>query len=218
MATDVQICVPQEVIPLTAISNVPGFSPRTLDIRGQDFSNVDQVLMNNIVSPDVVVMGRTRLLAQVPLSLAQTTITSVTVTSNKLFITDKSLIQFLILPTPGKVSGILRLVQIFLKILFTTPGRDIFAPRIGGAGLRNLGQSFDDDQGGGVVSDLIISVNTTSRQLIAIQSKDPTISPDERLLAAKVDAATYNKTETALVATIEITNQAGQSTQASLTM
>jgi hypothetical protein len=216
MPTDLQVATPQEVIPLTALSNVPGFSPRTLDIRGQDFSSIDQVLINDLPSPDVIVMSRTRLLAQVPNILSQTTVTSVTVLSNRLFITDKSLIQFIILPTPGKVSGILRLVQIFLKILFTTPGRDIFAPRIGGAGLRNVGQSFDNSEGGGVVSDLIVSCNTTQRQILAIQSKDPSLPRDERLLAAKVTSAAYNKTETALVATIEITSQTGQSAAASL--
>lgn len=216
MATDFQICTPQEVIPLTAISNVPGFTPRTLDIRGQDFTSVDQVLINDLPSPSVVIMSRTRILAQVPPALAQITVVSVTVTSNRLFITEKSLIQFMVLPTPGKVSGILRLVQIFLKILFTTPGKDIFAPRIGGSGLRNVGQSFDSAEGGGIVSDLIVSCNTAQRQIIAIQSRDSSLPRDERLLAAKVTSAAYDKTETALVATIEITSQTGQSAAASL--
>jgi hypothetical protein len=218
VSTDLQVCVPQEVIPLSAISVVPNFSPRTLDIRGDDFSSIDQVLINDIAAPEVVVMSRTRLLAQVPPSLFQTTVTSVTVVANRLFITPKSLIRFRLLPTPGKVSGIMRLVQIYLKILFTTPGTDIFAPRIGGAALKNVGQTFGKDEGGGVVSDLIIAVNTTQRQIVAIQSRDPSIPRDERLLAAKVTSAGFNKTELALIASIEITSQAGQAVTASLMM
>lgn len=218
MSTDIQVVVPQEVIPLSAISVVPNFQPRTLDIRGQDFSSIDQVLINDIAAPEIVVMSRTRLLAQVPPSLFQTTLTSVTVVANRLFITPKSLIQFRLLPTPGKVSGILRLVQVFLKILFSTPGRDIFAPRIGGSALRNIGQTFGKDEGGGVVSDLIISVNTTQRQLIAIQSRDPSIPREERLLAAKVVSAGFNKNELALIASIEVTSQAGKAATASVEM
>jgi len=216
VSTDFQICVPQEVIPLTSITRVPGFSPATLNIIGADFSSVDQVLINDIESPDVVVMSNTRLLAQVPPALTQITLTSVTVLAYRLVITKKSLIEFIVLPTPSKVSGIMRLVQIFLKILFTTPGQDIFAPRIGGGGLKNLNQSFGSDEGGGVVSDFIISVNTTQRQIIAIQSRDPTIPAQERLLAAKVTSAGFNANELALVATVEITSQTGQSAAASL--
>src|SRR5581483_11318695 len=144
--------------------------------------------------------------------------TSVTVTANRLFITPKSLIQFRLLPTASKVSGIMRLVQIFLKILFTTPGKDIFAPRIGGAALRNLGATFGKDEGGGITSDLIVSVNTTQRQILAIQSRDPSIPWEERLLAARVISAGYNKTELALIASIEITSQAGRAITASLAM
>lgn len=218
MSTDLQVVVPQEVIPLSAISVVPNFTPRTLDIRGDDFRTIDQVLINDIAAPEIVILSRTRLLAQVPPSLYQTTLTSVTVTANRLFITPKSLIQFRLLPTAGKVSGIMRLVQIFLKILFTTPGKDIFAPRIGGAGLRNVGATFGKDEGGGITSDLIISVNTTQRQILAIQSRDPSIPREERLLAARVTSAGFNKTELALIASIEITSQAGRAITASLAL
>lgn len=208
---DLQVCEPREVIKVSNVRVVPGLSLRTLDIIGEDFRAVDEVLINQIQSPDVVVLSKTRLLAQVPEVLFRQTISSVSVISQRLVTTQKSFIEFRISRTPGKVSGILRLVQVFLKTLFTTPGSDIFASKWGGGGLRALGSNFGKDQGGDIVSGLIVSVDNTTRQIIQAQSRNPRIRADERLLAAKVMSAGFNKAETALMASIEITSQAGKS-------
>jgi hypothetical protein len=210
MAIDFQVCVPREVIKLGQVRDVPGLPVRTLDILGADFRSVDQVLINDVESPEVVVLSRGRLLAQVPEIVTGSNITSVSVLSSQLTITDKSFLSFRISPTPSKVSGILRLCQVFLKLLFTTPGTDIFSKRIGGGALRTLGHNFGKDQGGDIVSGFIISVDNTARQLIQIQGRNSSIPPDERLLSANVYQAGFNRAETALVAGIEILSQAGK--------
>jgi hypothetical protein len=107
-------------------------------------------------------------------------------------------------------------VQVFLKILLTTTDTDIFAPRIGGNALRDIGLTFGKDQGGSIVSDVIVAVNTTARQITTIQARDPSIARDERLLAAKVTAANFNRSEAALIVTVEITSQAGRSATANI--
>jgi hypothetical protein len=187
-----------------------------LDVTGEDFRSVNEVLVNDIQSPLVVVLSKTRLLAQVPVGLDINLLSSVAVTSRDLTIGPRSLIKFQIGPTPAKVSGILRLVQIFLKVLITTPGRDIFAPRIGGAALKDLGETFGNDQSGNIVSDMIVAVGTAQRQILAIQSRDPTIPRDERLLSAVVSNAAYNTAEGALVVGVELTSQAGRSATANI--
>ena len=128
----------------------------------------------------------------------------------------QSLIKFEIGTVASKVSGILRLLQIFLKILFTTPGRDIFAPRLGGNGLKDVGLTFGEDEGGNIISDFLISVATTQRQILAIQSRDPTLASSERLLSATVVSANYSSTESALIVSVQITSQAGQSATANV--
>lgn len=210
MAVDFQVCVPQEVIKLSQIRDVPGLPVRTLDILGEDFRSVDQVLINDVESPEVVVLSRGRLLAQVPDVMSAVNVTSVSVLSSQLTITARSFLRFRISPTPSKVSGILRLCQVFLKLLFTTPGTDIFSKRVGGGALRTLGHNFGKDQGGDIVSSFIISVDNTARQLIQIQGRNSSIPPDERLLSASVFQAGFNKSETALVAGVEILSQAGK--------
>ena len=216
MAVDFQVVFPQTVAALNNVRVLPGVAPTTLDVLGDDFSSVDSVAINQMLSPDVVILSKTRLLAQVPAQLSRSVITSVTVTTHSLTISPRSVIKFQIGQSASKVSGILRLIQVFLKILLTTPGTDIFAPRIGGGALKNLGLSFGKDQGGAVVSDLIVAVNTTTRQITTIQARDPTIPRDERLLSAQVTAANFNRAEAALVVSIEVTSQAGRSATANL--
>src|SRR5258708_5639767 len=135
MAVDFQVVFPQQIVPLNSIQEIQGMTPRTVNIVGQDFRSVDEVIINDVVSPDVVVLSKRRLLAQVPAQVGLNAVTTVKVVSNQLNITSKSLLAFRISPTSSKVSGILRLVQVFLKVLFTSPGTDIFAPRIGASAL-----------------------------------------------------------------------------------
>jgi hypothetical protein len=147
----------------------------------------------------------------VPTALTLTLLTSVTVTSNNLTVSAQSLIKFQIGSPASKVSGILRLLQVFLKILLTRPGLDIFAPRLGGNGLKDVGLTFGADEGGNIVSDFTIAVSTAVRQILAIQSKNPTLASSERLMSATVLSATYSSTESALIVSVQVTSQAGQS-------
>lgn len=216
MPVDFQVAFPQDTIKLGLVSSVPNLPVRTLDVIGEDFRSVSDVLINQIPSPDVVILSKTRLLAQVPDSLSQTAVTSITVTSTRFTITDRSLIKFQIGRTPSKTRGILRLVQLFLKILFTTAGTDVFAPKIGGGGLRSIGELFGKDEGGDIISTFIISVDNTARQVIQIQARNQTTPPDEKLLTANVISAGFNRNETALLAGIEVVSQAGKAATARL--
>src|SRR4051812_35422480 len=135
MAVDFQVCYPQQAIILNQVRVLPG-PPRVIDVLGADFRSVDEVLINKIASPDVIVVNKTRLVAQVPDSLLDQRVLSVTVLSRRLTVSAKSVLRFRIGSTPGKVTGILRLVQKFLKLLLTTPGSDIFNKQAGGGALR----------------------------------------------------------------------------------
>lgn len=216
MSLDFQVVFPQELVPIDSVTILQGVNPPSVDVIGQDFRSVDEVRINDVASPDVVILSRRRLLAQIPAELRNQVPTSVTVISNKLAMTNKSVLRFRVGRVPSTVGGVLRLVQVFLKVLLTTPGRDIFAPRIGAGALKNIGLTFGKDEGGSIVSDFIVSVATAQRQIIAIQSRDPSLPPDERLLAAKVVSAGYNRNEAALVVSVEITSQAGRAARANV--
>lgn len=216
MAIDFQVTFPSDVVPLNSVRIVPGLAPRTLDVSGEDFRAVDEVQINGVTSPSFVVMSQYRLLAQVPSSIAKDTITSVSVISNQVTLTSRSLVRFKLGLRTTKVNGVLRLVQTFLKVLFTTPGRDIFSPRIGGNGLGPLGSTYSIHNGSGAVADFVIAVNTAAKQIIALQSRNPSIPREERLLSATVQNASFNQNELALVVGVELLSQTGQRALASL--
>lgn len=216
MAVDFQIAFPQETVKVSLARPVPGLPVRTLEVIGDDFRSADEVLMNEVPSPSFIIVSKNRILAEVPQALRDATISSISVLSKRLTVTPRSYIRFRIGRTPSKVRGILRLMQVFLRVLFQTPGTDIFAPKVGGGALVHLGQSVSIEQGSDLVGDFVVSVDNTVRQLIQIQSRDQSIPPDERILTARVASAGFNKNETALVASIEVMSQAGRSVVARL--
>jgi hypothetical protein len=196
MAIDLQCAFPNEMVRLSQVSQVPGLFPRTLDIIGEDFRSVNEVLVNGILSPSFVIVGPQRLLAQVPSQVTNNIVSSVSVLSNVLTLT--------------ATSRLLRLCQFFLKVLFTTPGRDIFSPNLGGAGLKNIGRSFAKEEGSGVVADLYVAVTSTVNKITALQSRNPRLPREEKLLSATVISAQFNPQELALIAAIELLSQTGQ--------
>ncbi len=210
MPVDFQVCFPQEAVRVSQVRPVPGLPVRTLDIVGDDFRSADEVLMNEVPSPSFVIVNRNHILAEVPDALKGSSITSVSVLSKRLIITPRSFIKFQIGPRASKTRGILRLMQLFLKLLLQTPGSDIFAPKLGGGALRNLGQTVSVEDGTDIVSNLIISVDNTARQIIQIQGRNQATPPDERLLSATVLSAGFNKNETALLLSVDLRSQAGQ--------
>ncbi len=220
MALDFQVVFPQESIRLNQIRLSPRSPlgiPRSLTVFGADFRSVDQVLINDIPSPDVIIVSRTQLIAQLPDILQSVpNIVTVSVLSRNLTITSRSLIRFRISDTPGRVRGILYLVQLFLKVLLTTPGTDIFNRRTGGGALINVGETFGVDEGADIISDFVISVDTTARQIISTQGRNPRIARDERLLSARVLQAGFNRELGGIIAAVELTSQAGRAALANL--
>ncbi len=216
MAVDFQVAFPQETVKVSLVRPVPGLAVRTLDIIGDDFRSADEVLMNEVPTPSFVIVNKSRILAEVPEVLKDSTISSISVLSRRLTITPRSYIRFRIGRTPSKVRGILRLLQLFLRILFQTPGTDIFAPKLGGGALVHLGQSVSIEEGSDLVGDFVVSVDQTVSQIIQIQRRDQSIPPDELLLTARLISAGFNKNETALIASIEVVSQAGRSAVARL--
>lgn len=212
---DFQTIAPQQIAHLTQVRVLPG-PPRVVAVSGDDFRSVDEVFINQVPSPDVVVLSKNSLMAQVPDSALLDRINDVTVLSKKLVLSDSSQLRFRIGRTPGRVTGILRLMQLFLRILFTTPGRDIFSPKLGGGALKNVGATFGSSDGSSIVNDFVISVDTTSRQIIAIQGRDSTIPRDERLLGVTVVSATYNRSMGGIDAAVKLTSQAGREATANV--
>lgn len=217
MAVDFQVCFPQEAIKLNtiALTHVEGIAAIT--VVGEDFRAVDEVIINDIPSPDVVITSNTTLLAQLPDVLQRAPeVFSVTVLSNRFTITSRSLFRFRIGKRPGKVKGILRLLQLFIKVLLTSPGSDIFNPTAGGGVLSQVGSTFGKDASTNMMTDFVIAVTRAQRQIIAMQSREQRSPRSERLLSASVIGSQFDKLQGAFYVRIQIVNQAGQTAEGNL--
>lgn len=210
MALDLQTVHPQNTIPVSRTTLVVLGGLRALDVLGDDFRSVDEVFINDMPSPDVVVVSPTRLLAQLPESLQQVPdVQSVMVLSRTLTLTDSSILRFRVGETPGMVNGILRLLQLFVKVLLSEPGSDIFNKLMGGALLRNIGTTFGSEEGDTIRADATVSVDRTARQVISIQSRDGTLPRDERLLNARLVGATFSRASGTMFLSVEVVSQLG---------
>ena len=76
--------------------------------------------------------------------------------------------------------------------------------------------TFGADRSGDVVSNFVLAVTQTNRQIIAVQGRDQRLPRDERLLSARVISSSFNRSEGALLVSVEITSQAGRAALANL--
>ena len=218
MTVDYQVLFPQEVVRLNTIQQVPLATRPTLDIVGQDFSSVDEVLVNDQSSPFIQILSNTRLTAQLPVNVHASEVRSVLVVSRRLTLSKSSVLRFKISDTPAKCTGLLKLMQLYVKLMLTTPGTDIFDPQLGGGVLNMLSSNISGSEGAGVVSQFIISSNNVVRQIIAIQGRQPKLPLDEKLLSANVISAKFSTAQRALFVTVELISQAGRSAISNLVM
>lgn len=205
---DLRIIEIRDVLPVTSIEPVEGVDPRTIRVRGSDLANVHELQINESPSPSIVIISGTEVLAQVPEALGDAPIRTVSAISHRLTKTKRSTITFAIGDTPGYVTGRERLIQSFLKLLLQTPGTDAFAPNLGGGVLKAVGRAGHAKGAGSLVAEVQTGVDRVRRQIMAMQSREPHLQVDERLLYARLLRADFNAQAGALFTTIDIASQA----------
>lgn len=207
---DLQLVVPVNTVALTQVAQVPGTSPAVLDIQGEDFRSVSEVKINSISSPNFAVLSTTRLRALMPTGVTMANLQNVEVVSADLTLTEQSLLSFELPNVPRAVSGVLRMAQLYLKILFTTPGTDIFNQELGGGALKNLGRTYNTAVANNILGDMQISVARTTRQVLAIQARQPRLPASERLLSAEIISKSMDNSSGTILLGLELLNHLRQ--------
>lgn len=199
-------------IPIHGAENVPGSNPRQIRLHGDDFRSVDRVILNGIETQDFVVESPRVLRVVVPPSLQSARIQSIAVISNRVTLSERSVIQLGMGPKPKAVSGVLRLLQVFVRHLFRTPRSNIFYPESGG-GVRELlrGRVTDVNR---VTADLTVAIDRVQRFIVRAQSQVTGLPLDERLLSARLTNV-HQVDDTTIEASIVITSHSGRSAMAS---
>lgn len=189
-------------------------APLTLDVAGDNFRNIAEVRINGVRSQEFIVLSPRRLLAEVPRSQRGAAITSVAVIAADQTATRKSIITFVAAPSRGqRAEGRVRLVQTFLKLLFTTPGRDVYSPNLGGSLLSIVGKASSPTAYKAAGT---LAVTTTQSQLIQIQAQDSRLADDERLKSASLLSSDFDPQTATLSLRIRLTSVDGSTTDASV--
>lgn len=201
-----------DVLPTTSMRNAPGVSPRSIIVTGQNFANIDTVLINGMTSPMFVVMSTTELIAEVPRDSADAVITDVAVLSNVPSLTGRSLIELTVGSKIRKISGVQRLVQNFVRLLLRSPGSNIFSKASGGGLPQRIGGVLDNR----IAADIAIAIANTRQFIVAAQTPERNIPTDERLLSAEIANLTVDPTNASIYITLVLTSHAGARSAATL--
>ncbi|CAB4130617.1 hypothetical protein UFOVP276_113 [uncultured Caudovirales phage] len=182
--------------------------PRSILVHGTDLTSAVEVRVNGDTSPSFVVADRGTIVAQVPSSSAGRLVTDVVVVSSDFTASLRSIIDFKISNYPKKVSGVKALMQMWLKLLLTTPGYDSFTQGLGGAAQQYIGGQYSGG-GGAVSASFAVAVQQATKQVLALQSTRVGIPDDERLIGTELVGISFDPEYSGLLARVAIYTQAG---------
>ena len=177
----------RDVIPVSAIPRfVPGMPSPTLEVIGEDFSSVEEVLINDVSAPELMINSKTSMWVVLPDAALGGISTIEVISGNFTRTAAASKLSFKFGTTPRDVKGLLRLVQLFTKWLLTTPGSDIFN-RTSGGGLQNMvGKIATTRKMGAVISSITQAINNTADQIRTMQTNVAGLDASEKLLSAEL--------------------------------
>jgi hypothetical protein len=194
---------------------VPGLSPPTLEIKGEDLSSATRVLINDSDVPEFMIVDKQTIYAQVPENVGR--ISTIEIVSSEFTRTAiGSKLSFEVGNKTRKVDGVLKLVQLFTKWVLQSPGSDVFHPSRGG-GLQQLaGRVSTTKDMQPIYASITRSVDTTTAQIRTAQANQTDLPLSERLYSATlVDISIHDQTMTAL-AQVRLVSMAGGDAVAAL--
>jgi len=205
MADDYQVLAFHDAAPLRQVG-IYAQKPLTLDVRGKSFVGVSKVLINNVESPEFVVVSTTRILAQVPDSEANAQLRTVRVLLARTGLTKTSVVDLEAIVPGARASGFNKLLQAFLRLLFTNPGEDIANPWAGGGLGKLVGAAGTPGELRGIAAS---AIRTTEQHLIRLQTRNSVLTDAERLRSATLLQAEYDLASTSMAVRLTLTAMDG---------
>ena len=174
-----------DLIQVSSVNRIVSRNPLVIEIEGSDFTSVSEVLVNDVALSEFIVVSKKIIYITLPSNIKQ--VRTLSVRSASFTKTDTgSIVEYKIGNKTKSVSGIIRLTQLFVRYLLTSPGSDIFNPTEGG-GLQDIigliGTTGSDSSALGALSQ---AVRKASDDIIRAQSNTPGLSLDTRLLSAQL--------------------------------
>lgn len=203
--TDYQVLAFRDAAPVRQVG-IYASSPLTLDIRGRSFVGVARVLVNDVECPEFIVVSPTQVLAQVPTSELNSRLRAVQVLLARTGLTQTSVVDLDAVMPGARATGFTKLLQSFLRLLFTNPGEDLANPWAGGGMQRLLGSAGTPAELRGVAAS---AVQTAEQHLIRLQTRNAVLTDSERLQSASLLQAEYDQASTAVRVRLKLTAMDG---------
>lgn len=208
----------RDVVRVTDVSGLAqGVEPLTITIRGDDFRNAEEVLINDVASPSFIVVNNTTILAELPTSVSS--VQNISVRSSEFtFTAEASKIDFKMGDKTRSVDGILRLTQLYTLWLLKSPGTDIFSPDTGGGLQDVIGVMNSTARSEPLLAAVASAVQRTNEQIRRMQLNYPNIPLNERLLDGFIeDVRLSGNTDSALLR-VRIENFSGDGALSNITL
>ena len=209
MSIDLQYVQYQDVLNVSSVRRISGISPPVYEINGRDFRSASTVYLNDVPARAFVVRSRTQMLAQMDNNFATSRLNNVVVLSTNLTVTDRSLLLFSFSKATKPVRGLSKLVQTFVKLMFTTPGSDIYDREAGGNLMSIRSMSATDENKGLLTGALDTVVSRTALQLTTAQTNQRNLPLSERLLSATLVSTHFDANTGTLYGRVRLISQAG---------
>jgi len=215
--TDLKVLSIRDILPITAVGYSTKVFPLSINIQGESFDQATQVYINELVSPEFIILSSNRILAQVPDSERNSILRVITVVAEKPSTKRSSVLNFDVGTSFKGIKGVERLVQFFCKVLLQTPGSDKFNPEDGGGLLTAIGKNISKNDKRAVQTIASSAVNRTRDQVIVKQNNSRRIPADERLLDAVTEAVGFDPETTTLTVRVALMAASGKQAVANLT-
>lgn len=152
-----------------------------LKITGNDFTTASQVFVNG-QEQKFIKVSNSVVLATVPKDAQE--ISEVDVVISETTASKSSFFDFSIGDRPVLLKGINKVVQQFVKLLYTTVGTDVFYPSVGGDLQKWVGSNNPDNQQG-VTAKILMSVLNIVANMQTVQLAS-SLPDDEKIAAASI--------------------------------
>jgi len=202
----------RDIVRVTSIPRViqeDGVNP-SLEMVGEDFSSVEQVFFNDVASPGFIILSKHKMIAELPAGVRRNIRTVEVLSSLFTGTAEASKVLFEMGDRTCNITGLLRLMQLYVMWLLKTPGSDIFRPDDGGGLLRMAGQLATGRSMSPLLSGVTQAVERTTDQIRNMQSNVRSLPASERLLDASCLGVDANAQDTSVSASIIIDNVLGE--------
>jgi hypothetical protein len=207
----------RDLLPVRTVSRfVPNMPEPTLEILGDDLSSAVTVYINEVASPEFIIVSKKKIWAQLP-EAARSSIRTIEVVSGGFTKTSvPSKVLFEIGDKTGTLTGILKLVQLFTKWMLQTPGSDIFNPGRGGGLQEIAGKVTSTKKMEPLLATITKAIDVTSEQMRVSQANVRGLPSNERLLGANLLELNVIEDQMEARARISLKSVAGESAVTSL--